>query len=244
MLDATSSPKAGHTDPSADALRRKLSASASSDGLGARLLGVAKDHPVATGLAVGGLAWLYLSTRSSGDAAAKPALAGSRYEAMTRWADDGGPPPPEHDLEEQWRRAADHASDTLRDGLSALEHSERSGANTAAEIARQRAELMASHARSTAEAFRTGLSHMSQAAQERISSARRRAYEAGSTAAAQVKKPESLSLTTFLAGLVLSYLLPLSNWERKTMVDSRARLFAEARRALGEYLLKDQPRSL
>lgn len=53
-----------------------------------------RANPAAVGMTVAGLAWLALAAMSRRAAASRqdePALAGTYYEAITRWADDGGP---------------------------------------------------------------------------------------------------------------------------------------------------------
>lgn len=223
------------------ALRRRLTDASPLQGVARRAVDAALDHPVAVGLAVGGVAWLWLSGRDD-----KPqdnsALAGTRYEALNRWADDGGPPMPQHDLEDHWLGAAETSSSKLKDALSVLARAERAALAPAAALAKHRAELLASHARELTEAFGSGLAGLSETARDRVVAARRKAWEAGANAVDRAREsPESLSVTTFAAGLALSLLLPMSRWEHKVLVESRSHLVAEAKRALAEELTRDLP---
>jgi hypothetical protein len=247
MLDETFHRTGAQEDPEAAVrtLRRRLNDASPLQGVArsaVRAVEAALDNPVVVGLAIGGAAWLWLSGRDNGAGDGSSALAGTRYEALNRWADDGGPAMAEHELEEHWIAAAEKSSAKLNDALSALDRAERASLEPASSLAKQRAELLARHGRELAEVFRSGLSGLSQAAQDRVAAARRKAWEAGAGAVDRAKEsPEGLSVTTFAAGLALSLLIPMSKWERRVMADSRARLVAEAKRALAEELQRGLP---
>ncbi|HMO07005.1 MAG TPA: hypothetical protein PKD10_05075 [Paracoccaceae bacterium] len=182
----------------------------------------ARANPAAAALTAAGLAWMAFGRgRRQGDAAPADdggALAGSRYEALSRWADEGGPPPPEEDMPEpaaacdDWMAAADAAESRARAALDVLDAAARQAIAPAAEIARDRAAVLAERTADLAASFRLGLSDLSEAAQDRIAKAREAAFSARSlpsVAARAVRdRPEVAGAVALLAGAALAALWP------------------------------------
>lgn len=211
-------------------------------------LALCRRHPAAVGLTLAGLGWLALSSQRAGRAAcAKPVLAGTKFEAMSRWADDGGPvapapeadPEPEPETEDDWLAEAEGLRRRLASQLSLLDRAARNALAPAAEIARHRAALAADHAADLSAAFRSGLTGLSVAAQDRIAAAREAAFRAGETAAegsARLARRHPLTLlaAAWSAGAALAAALPGTAVERRNLSPLRQHLLDEAHRLLAE----------
>lgn len=209
-------------------------------------LALCRRHPAAVGLTLAGLGWLALSSQRAGRAAcAKPVLAGTKFEAMSRWADDGGPvatapeADPEPETEDDWLAEAEGLRRRLASQLSLLDRAARNALAPAAEIARHRAALAADHAADLSAAFRSGLTGLSAAAQDRIAAAREAAFRAGETAAegsARLARRHPLTLlaAAWSAGAALAAALPGTAVERRNLSPLRQHLLDEAHRLLAE----------
>jgi len=110
-------------------------------------------------------------------AAAVPALAGTKFEALSRWEDEGGPPAPEPlDPDEDWLHTAQSLHDRAKELLARIDDAARRGLAPAAQLARHRAEVMAALASDTKAALGKGLGSLSDAAREQALLARERIY--------------------------------------------------------------------
>lgn len=177
----------------------------------------ARAKPVAAALVVAGAAWMMLPARRSPAPAPTDgaALAGTKYEALSRWADEGGPPPPEDEMPDptagdDWRHAADAAESRAQAALAALDAAARDALRPAAEVARERAAIVAQRTADLAASFRTGLTGLSQAAQDRAVAARQAAYAARDLPAqalrAAADRPALAVGAALLAGAALATL--------------------------------------
>lgn len=203
-----------------------------------------RANPLAVALTVAGVAWLVLGPRGEHrkDAARGGALAGTRHEAMSRWADEGGALPPEPEQadppDDDWLHKADTAERRARDALAVLDRAAARALAPAADLARDRAAVLAHRSAELAHAFHHGLDAWSEAARGRIIAAREAAFAARDIPAAASRamhdNPILASALGLALGAALGALLPVSATERKVLAGPRARLLEEARRIMEE----------
>jgi hypothetical protein len=210
-----------------------------------------RDNPLAAGLVLAGVAWLILG-RKPVPAAPEPPLAGSKFESLARWEDEGGPPSPESepdpDPEDDWLDEARALRARSTEALKKLEAASRSA--PAAQTVADRAALMAAYSADLAQALRRGLGGFSAAAQDRIVAARDAAFHATETtrslAGGAVKEHPLLSgLISMLAGAGLGAWLRIGAREKEvlgpvadSLIDTARRLY-EAERDRAEDLAAD-----
>lgn len=183
---------------------------------------VARANPAATAMTVAGLAWLALGRRHDPqEAASDPTLAGSKFEALSRWEDEGGPVNPEEPVVE----AVGGDDDWLQEALLAVAPGQTAAARAAG----------------LARSFRKGLEGLSAAAQDRVAAAREAVFRArsaeGRVHAEDKAEPDNAILfgvLGILAGAVAGALLPVTAGERRALSATRAALLDEARRVLEE----------
>ena len=118
-----------------------------------RLDGAVREHPMLTAVAGVALAGVVFGRRRGLDidaASAVPAMAGTRFEALTRWEDEGGPPAPEPvDPEEDWLSEARGLREKARLMLRQIDDAARRGVAPAAQLAKHRAEVLSALQRLT-----------------------------------------------------------------------------------------------
>lgn len=203
--------------------------------------GTIRDNPVAAGLAAAGIAWLILGRKKP--VAPEPPLAGTKFESLTRWEDEGGPPSPESepdpDPADDWLEAARSLRDRTVAALKRLEQAPKRALTPAAEALRARSAVMQAYSADLARTLRQGLGGLSGAAQDRIVAARNAVMQAGVQAAEStqtlangaVKQHPLLSgLITALFGATLAAWLPISAREKALLAPATDSLIAEARR--------------
>jgi len=190
--------------------------------------------------------------RDAPEAAPVPVMAGTRFEALTRWEDEGGPAaptPPDPDDEWLAEAAALRArADTL---LSRIDDAARRGLGPAAELARHRAEVIAALARETRAALAKGLGALSGAARDEAVVARERVYLSrlalGSGSRRTVQdRPFFAGAAMAAAGAALALLFRPTETEDRLMGGTRDRLMRDAKAALRDEAVKasDLARSL
>lgn len=199
---------------------------------------VVRGRPVTAAVAGVALAALVLGRRAAAsetDAATDaPAMAGTRFEALTRWEDEGGPPAPEPvDPEEDWLIEARGLRLKAQTLLRQIDDAARRGLAPAADLARHRAEVVAAFAAETREALGKGLGSMTEAARSTAIQARERVYL--SRIAVAEKGREAVEAQPLLtgavvaaAGALVAYLFPPTETED--------RLLGEARDSMAEDL--------
>lgn len=175
-------------------------------------------RPLGVGLALGGLAWLIFGRRPAG----KPVqwMAGSKAEAMERWADDGGSVP-EVPLE-PWEREADRARAAARALQHRIAQARRGGTLSESAGALHSADVLEALAADVRRAMNAGLEGMSQAARDTTLAAREAAYVARLTAsrastAAIGTRPFLSAGALALAGAAAAWLLPQSQTEARLL---------------------------
>lgn len=193
-----------------------------------------RGNPMAAGLVGLGLVWLVLGRGSPAGLRSGEALAGTRYEAMTRWEDDGGPvaPPPEPDLD--WLRETDSLGDKLASALGRLDRSVRRRMLPRADAEAQRKALMADLKRDTNRALRRGLEGLSEQAQDRIAAAREEAWLAGRNRGVVEGRPFLTGALAFGLGAGVATLFPQTRAEHRLFGRESDRLMALAQEILAE----------
>lgn len=229
---------------SIDGLRGKLSAdSLISDAMGyARsnmapylraLDGAVRANPVAAAMAGAGLAWLILG-RKSGASGAEAPLAGTKFEAMSRWEDEGGPVAEMPHPEDSWIATADKLRHSALDALARISAAARVELRPIAEVAAHRAAILADLARATRDAMLHGLENLGAEAQQRILAAREQAYIARLEAVRQgsrliEERPLVAGALGMALGAAVGAALPHTTTEDRLFGQDRDRLMARAR---------------
>lgn len=197
-----------------------------------------RGQPVVAALAGVALAALIFGRRAVSDVEAAgtvPAMAGTKFEALTRWEDEGGPPAPEPaDPDEDWLSEAQGARETARGLLRQIDDAARRGLAPAALLAKHRAEVVSALAVETKAALGKGLESLSGAAREQALAARERIY-LGRVAIAEKgrqtvdARPLATGLAMAAAGAVLAWLFPPTETEDRLLGEARDRLAADVK---------------
>lgn len=185
------------------------------------------------GVALAGV--IFGQRRSSGleDATAVPAMAGTKFEALTRWEDEGGPPAPEPvDPEEDWLSEARSLREKARQMLRQIDDAARRGLAPAAQLAKHRAEVMAALATDSKAALGKGLGSLNGVAREQALLARERIY-LGRIAVAEKGRvavdgnPLAVGAALAMAGAAVACLFPQTEAEDRLLGDTRDQLASD-----------------
>jgi hypothetical protein len=192
-----------------------------------------RANPAALALTAAGLAWLCLGRRDAGSTG-EPTLAGTKFEAMSRWEDEGGPPAParEGDPDDDWMAEAEALRDRANRTLKLIG---RSG--SAKDAARDRAAVLSRLTDDVRAVMRRGLGRLSSEAQDRIIAAREAAYSAhldlrGKVGRAIEDYPMATGAIAAALGAAVAVALPQTQTEHRVFGASRDRLLDEARKVL------------
>lgn len=195
-----------------------------------------RANPLAVALIGAGVAWLALGGRSRKTATAS--VAGSRYDALMRWEDEGGP---SHDLplddDMSWAYESDALRDRARAALSRIEASAKAGFSTVARTAEARAEVIARYATDANLALRRGLEGLPQSVQDWIAVLREQIYRAPRAAIAARQRliedrPVVAGAVAFAVGAGLAAALPRTLAEDRLFGAERDRLVDHAQAVL------------
>ena len=191
-----------------------------------KLDGAVRSQPLVAAMAGVALAALVFGRRRSSDleaAGAVPAMAGTKFEALTRWEDEGGPPAPEPvDPEEDWLSEARSLREKAQTMLRQIDDAARRGLAPAAQLAKHRAEVLAALGAETGAALGKGLGNLTGAAREQALLARERVY-LGRIALAEKGRqavdanPIATGLALAAAGAALACLFPQTEAEDRLM---------------------------
>lgn len=196
--------------------------------------GAVRANPLAAVLAGVGIAWLAFGRTSRSDAAPEPALAGTKVEALSRWEDEGGPPAqPLAALDNDWIVEADQLRDRAAAALARIDAAARRHLRPAAEIARERAEVLAHLGAATRQVMLRRLGSFSSDAQQRILAAREQAYAARMAAVRQGTKlieerPMVAGAIGMAIGAAVASALPRTATEDRLFGQDRDRLMQSA----------------
>jgi hypothetical protein len=203
-----------------------------------RVDGAVRAHPMAAAAAGIAIAALIFGRRAmSDDDAHTPvvtAVSGTRFEALTRWEGEGGPPAPEPvDPEEDWLTEARNLRKKARQMLRQIDDAARRGVAPAAQLAKHRAEVMSALAVETKHALGRGLESLTGAARDQALQARERIYLGRLVVAekgrAQVEAhPLMTGALMAAAGAAVAWLFPPTETEDRLMGEARDRLIDDA----------------
>lgn len=160
-----------------------------------------------------------------------------KFEALTRWEDEGGPPLAEPvDPEEEWLTRAKGLRARATDLLRQIDHAARRGLTPAAELAKHRAAVMGAFARDTGAALGHGLEGLTEAARAEALEARERVYTASVAATAKGREvvetyPLAAGMAMAAAGAAVACMFPPTELEDRLMGDARDQLVDDARAA-------------
>lgn len=181
-----------------------------------------------------------LSARTTEEASA---LAGTRFEALSRWEDEGGPPAPlpgpeTEEPDEDWLVEARGLRARALGLLERIDAAARAGLAPAADLARHRAEVVAAYAAETSATLGKGLESLGEAARSQALEARERIYLArvavADRARAEVEaQPVVACAVAAAAGAALALLLPRSEAEDRLLGAARDRLVGDLKRLAG-----------
>ncbi|MDZ4087528.1 MAG: hypothetical protein U1E69_12105 [Tabrizicola sp.] len=200
-----------------------------------RVDGVVRGHPMAAAAAGVAIAALIfgrkaISDRDDAGSVAVPA----RFEALTRWEDEGGPPAPEPvDPEEDWLTEARGLRLNAKQLLRQIDDAARRGLAPAAQLAKHRAEVMSALAVETRTVLGKGLESLTEAARDQALQAREKVYLGRIALAekgrAQVEEhPLLTGALVAAAGVALAFLFPQTETEDRLMGEARDRLLDDA----------------
>ena len=206
-----------------------------------KLDGAVRGQPLVAAAAGVALAALIFGRRRGNDlddAAAVPAMAGTKFEALTRWEDEGGPPAPEPvDPEEDWLHEARGLRDRAKAMLRQIDDAARRGLAPAAQLARHRAEVLAALGTDTTLALGKGLGNLTGAARDQALRARERVY-LGKIAIAEKGRqavdsnPLATGLALAAAGAALACLFPQTETEDRLLGEVRDQVADEVKSTL------------
>lgn len=215
-----------------------------------------RNRPVAAAVAGLAVAALVLGRRamtSDADAAAAvPAMAGTRYEALTRWEDEGGPPAPEPvEPEDDWLVEARGVRAKAKSLLAQIDDAARRGLAPAAELARHRAEVLSAMAADTTAALGKGLGSVGGAARDKAIQARERIYLSRIAVAEKGRdlvegQPLLVGAAIAAAGALVACLFPQTETEDRLLGEARDRLADDVTRTVKHEAMEasDLARSL
>jgi hypothetical protein len=195
-----------------------------------------REHPLMAAVAGVALAGVIFGRKRGLDtdaASAVPAMAGTKFEALTRWEDEGGPPSPEPaDPEEDWLSEARSLRDKAKKMLRQIDDAARRGVAPAAQLAKHRAEVLSALAVDTKAALGKGLGSLSGAARDQAVLARERIY-LGRIAMAEKGRvavdgnPLAVGAALALAGVAVACLFPQTEAENRLMGETRDQLASD-----------------
>jgi ElaB/YqjD/DUF883 family membrane-anchored ribosome-binding protein len=179
-------------------------------------------NPLPWALIGAGAAWLAFSSRGApAKAPEKSALAGTKFEAVSRWEDEGGPVAPEPpDPDESWMAEAEGLRTRAAEMIGRINAAARDRLAPAADLARSKAEVLAALTADVRAAMGRGLEGLTGQAREKALAAREAAYSA--RIAVAEKGAEQMRDHPFLSagllagvGAALGALIPRSGTEQK-----------------------------
>jgi hypothetical protein len=203
-----------------------------------KLDGAVRGQPMVAAMAGVALAALVFGRRRSSDldaAGAVPALAGTKFEALTRWEDEGGPPAPEPvDPEEDWLSEARCLREKAQVMLRQIDDAARRGLAPASQLAKHRAEVLAALGAETSAALGKGLGNLTGSAREQALQARERVY-LGRIAVAEKGRqavdasPLATGLALAAAGAAVACLFPQTETEDRLLGEVRDQVADEVK---------------
>jgi hypothetical protein len=205
--------------------------------------GAVRSQPLAAAIAGVAIATLVFSPRTTRSPKI-PTLAGSQFEALTQWEDEGGttlPDPVEPD--DDWLVDAIGLRSKATDLLSRIDDAARRRIVPAAELATHRAAVIAALARDTARTLGDGLESLSGAARESAIAARELLYLhqaklADSAQRTVTSNPIVSGAVLAAIGAATAWLFPSTETEDCLFGEARDGLVDEARKAVSDEVTR------
>lgn len=193
--------------------------------------GVVRSNPMATAMVGVGLAWLVFG-RKTRKPQERP-LAGTRFEALSRWEDEGGPVVDDPSDDERWIKESDALRDRAARALARLDAAARRNLVPASEIAQEHARVLADLAKSLRATMGQGLETLSAEARDRLIALREEAYAARIAAVQQSsrlieERPLVAGAIGMAIGAAVGSVLPGSAVEDRLFGQERDRLLSLA----------------
>jgi hypothetical protein len=202
-----------------------------------RLDGAVRAKPVAAAVAGLALAALLLDRKRETPgveaAGAVPAMAGTKFEALTRWEDEGGPPADAPvDPDEDWLHEARGVRNRAERLLAQIDDAARRGLAPASALAKHRADVLSAMARETTGALGKGLESLTEGARSQALQARERVYlqklaVAEKGRAAVEGHPLATGVVMAGLGALAAWLFPPTEIEDNLMGETRDWLLQE-----------------
>ena len=195
-----------------------------------------RSNPLAAVMAGVGLAWLVFGRRAGASSGDTP-LAGTKFEALSRWEDEGGPASPTTDTDTAWMTQADALRDQALSSLARIDAAARQKLRPVADLARDRARVLADLATSTRVAMLRGLDSLTSDARDQKFALREKAYASRLAAVRQGTKlieerPFVAGAIGMAIGAAVASALPRTATEDRLFGQERNRLMSRAREAL------------
>lgn len=198
--------------------------------------GAVRANPLAAVVAGVGLAWLAFGRKTTTRDPEAP-LAGTRFEALSRWEDEGGPVSPLPDPDDAWIAEANRLRDDASGALARIDAAARGLVRPAAEVAQDRAAVLAQLARSTRMAMLRGLESLTGDAQGRVLAAREQVYAARIAAVRQgsrliEERPMVAGAIGMAIAAAVAAVLPPTKTEDRLFGQERDHLLRKAQETL------------
>ena len=195
-----------------------------------------RANPLALAVAGVGVAWLIFGRRSDTPPASPP-LAGTRFEAVTRWEDEGGPVAAPANPDDAWMEEADKLRDKAAKMLKDIDKAARRHLAPAADLARSRGDIMAALTSDVRHSMARGLDGLTGHARDAAMTARERAYDLRLRTAkvgidAVQERPIAAGAVLAAAGATVAMLLPQSTAENRVLGAPRDQIMHEIGRVL------------
>jgi ElaB/YqjD/DUF883 family membrane-anchored ribosome-binding protein len=198
--------------------------------------GAVRANPMAAVLAGVGVAWLVFGPRKGASPAETP-LGGTKFEALSRWEDEGGPVAPLPSADLAWIAEADVLRNRASGTLARIDAAARQRLRPATEAARERAQVLADLAKATRAVMLRGLDSLTSEARDRIVAAREQAYAARLSAVRHGTKliedrPVMAGAISMAIGAAVGAALPRTEREDRLFGQQRDSLMAHAQEVL------------
>ena len=195
-----------------------------------------RANPLAVGLTAVGLAWLIIGRRGLTEVDPST-LAGTRFEAEARWEDEGGPVAELPETDALWIEEADRLQLRASGMIARINAAVRDNLAPAADLARHRADVVASLAKDLRRVMARGLDSLTDSARNAALATRERAYTArvavANAGADTVRaNPVVAGLALAAAGATVAAMLPKTAFENHVLGTPRDRLISDAKRVL------------
>ena len=202
--------------------------------------GAIRANPVALAVSAVGLAWLILGRRDDHTAGDSQSLAGTRFEAVTRWEDEGGPVATEQPVSlphDDWTTQADSLRKRAGVMIAKINAAARKRGAPLAKLAQHRSDVLTALTADVRRAMAHGLEGMSVAARSEALATRERAYELHlqtrqKTAEVLHERPLTSALGLAAAGATVAAMLPRSSFEDRVFGHTRDQIVTELERVM------------